>query len=1376
MVATTNNNNEVNNNDEFDPIWQDLKLEKKLTPEGDTIAYNPDNKWTYFQIKPERQKLMHITHGKFHPSGSTGHIWFDDGSFTTILVSKKGSVFTRDFENAVKKKIELLERRDAEKEGRKFHNMSPEEKRNFKLELGVKIQNGSSFLVRYIPPLSKRLENERAPTEKDPDAEPPMSKLFGAKPPDPKAQRANVHWINGKPLSRNALVTKFVAPTEVQGITDDDVPVRLEGLIGTLEPPKQKNLKVAWRCRECEYEFPGHTFTRLTETLFKPKVCPNCEQHHPNLFEEKHLRVNTRVIDLRNVEDTKDSDITTTPVLLIDYPELSMPPNSKKKLPVVHPSGNQMTGQITIGGKVRIAGHTEHLSIDNKQGKQSYSKTMLVAHHAEIENQRSLELTDNDIIGIKRFAGVIPLSYTPSFAEKDPTTGEWKKIKTLDMRSTLLERLCKLVAPHLVFQPNEQIYPETALLAATGAPEKKKLRGRITVLAVGPPGTGKTELMYATMALRPQSKMVSGAGHATGNTATAVVLAEPDGTRKLHIGNVARARFGVCGVNEYDKFPIPERNRITLEVIDKGRIPLEKFGETRDIPAETSIFATVNPRGNVWRDPKQETIHLDEIPLEPIEISRFDIILPYKDIADEKDTFDYSISKNEREERMERLRDEYEPIFLQKYIEYIRRIEPQMTDQANHALAAYYSMLHKKMKRLFDKRHQGSLKRIAKAFARLLMVNIVDEQIADKTQKFLNSTLALFVKNLEILKPAQHVVYEQAAAYLKSRADSGKWTNVTELLQFVITRGEYRIKQWFIHGKDGKPKPLEVKWNWRFREVHDQLAQDSRLERDPESSELRVRWRKDQDDDDGDSLSRGGEENRGGDAPGTPPDVAKSEKTEGSNIELEKETKSIMHENSIEASLDYENFYFSDMRGGFGTSPLGKTSPTQDKAITAVADTSAEPDAEGAFYMTPTEMLHRSCVSCDLEWNQANENQIFQAAFKDHSGRTWVYHLADDQFAGSEVDLIHAILNTLKNYRMVLGYFTHLDKSDWEVLDQRCRFWGIESPVNIFIPPVQLEYEEDEEDNGSKGPRKFISLRMKGHHGQDILDVDVGMLHKKDIVRNFFAQNNIVYNSLELDTVARVRLLRGKFKGVTGANVASQKVELQKAYGKDDAELCYDLATENRDILIAILDELANIVHLSFQKVCNTGPARSWANYYRNVMNIEPAENRVIPKKKKSHADKTYRGGKILPYERLKSYENVTVYDFRQLYPNTAIQNNIAPDVICCSCCKDDPTAKIVTNDRNINAKGYWTCRRRRGSYPQAVLSLTELRAHYEELQAEAVKNNDKEKEIEYGLKQQACKLFANSGYGVYGNRHFEFADVRAAELINYCLWQDKSV
>ena len=83
-----------------------------------------------------------------------------------------------------------------------------------------------------------------------------------------------------------------------------------------------------------------------------------------------------------------------------------------------------------------------------------------------------------------------------------------------------------------------------------------------------------------------------------------------------------------------------------------------------------------------------------------------------------------------------------------------------------------------------------------------------------------------------------------------------------------------------------------------------------------------------------------------------------------------------------------------------------------------------------------------------------------------------------------------------------------------------------------------------------------------------------------------------------------------------------------------------------------------------------------------------------------------------------------------------------------------------------IDSKNYWICQKKRGALPIAIERLVIQRDEYKELKKQAEKEGDYELAYEYNIKQLACKLMGNSGFGVMGEPSFEYGSLAAAELI----------
>ena len=119
------------------------------------------------------------------------------------------------------------------------------------------------------------------------------------------------------------------------------------------------------------------------------------------------------------------------------------------------------------------------------------------------------------------------------------------------------------------------------------------------------------------------------------------------------------------------------------------------------------------------------------------------------------------------------------------------------------------------------------------------------------------------------------------------------------------------------------------------------------------------------------------------------------------------------------------------------------------------------------------------------------------------------------------------------------------------------------------------------------------------------------------------------------------------------------------------------------------------------------------------------------------------------------------------MYPSMIYLYNLSTETINCSCCADDPLAKIpwsvmiIINTRLMKDKNksnrppvpyYWICQKKKGKLAKIMLDL-----YNKKMECKREGNS---------LKEKAIKLLANSGYGAFGEPHFEFYDFRVAELV----------
>jgi DNA polymerase elongation subunit (family B) len=136
----------------------------------------------------------------------------------------------------------------------------------------------------------------------------------------------------------------------------------------------------------------------------------------------------------------------------------------------------------------------------------------------------------------------------------------------------------------------------------------------------------------------------------------------------------------------------------------------------------------------------------------------------------------------------------------------------------------------------------------------------------------------------------------------------------------------------------------------------------------------------------------------------------------------------------------------------------------------------------------------------------------------------------------------------------------------------------------------------------------------------------------------------------------------------------------------------------------------------------------------------------------------SYEGAEVLaPKQGL--YHNVVVVDAISLYPSVVINYNISFDTVNCTCCKDDPTAKITLDSEFLKDCKFikqdnscWICGQREGAFPKKLKIFKAERL--------------KQKKLNNNSKQLALKILINGAYGCFGFPGYAYYDPRVAELI----------
>jgi DNA replicative helicase MCM subunit Mcm2 (Cdc46/Mcm family) len=462
---------------------------------------------------------------------------------------------------------------------------------------------------------------------------------------------------------------------------------------------------------------------------------------------------------------------------------------------------------LTPGELVQVEGE---MFVERKPGSSKSTKMDNVVHASSIKYLKKKEVTisQTDVKNFHRWIELSDKEYQKELRLVNQYE-TWSKLHKCEecrkhakriIPMTFTDRLVSAFAPNVIGWPEAKLGLLRSIVGGRNRGDGA-LSGKIHTFLVGDPRTAKSKLGEEAMKIKPNCRHVS-APHATTKAITAVVDKE---SQMLRMGVIPLS--DMVAIDEVTKFPIDDQSRL-LSILQEQKFPRDAYGKHYEIPAQTSIIATANPRNTTWRD--KETISDNEVDMLRTLRDRFTQVYSFRDDNDTPE------KRLEFASRMSAILRRSPPnyTYLSKFLIYASGIVPEMSLESERTLNRFWAQ--EECVRVMKNRSHNQMFKIAEAQAKLQLRSVVDEDITLQVQKSMQVMILQYGSMVDTIVPMSQVTYNKFIEILQNSK-----VGITLLEMCKIASKEdpaiesYLAKKWSIEN------------NWKLRPIVERLRNHS---------------------------------------------------------------------------------------------------------------------------------------------------------------------------------------------------------------------------------------------------------------------------------------------------------------------------------------------------------------------------------------------------------------------------------------------------------------------------------------------------------------------------------------------------------------------